>query len=238
MLGRLVSFALRAYLRTWGGSPIYIDIQSIQISLLAGRIFFGRVTYHGNNETILVVSGHITWRYWLRKVRHCTEEHGRKTSDLPCRILVKVQGLEWFVYNRSPAYDAIVTQMTAGDLSGITENSKDQHDHGKDGHNDNPLDMETTHTSRKVGPMSEKTTTSAKTQKPLANQLNSDKEEGVVGSTSQMDSAFIRLLPIRLECSKGGIVMGNNNTPSILVAHFSHADGSVDVSQVSDLFTT
>lgn len=36
----------------------------------------------------------------------------KAVKELPCRISVSAQGLEWFVYNRTPAYDAIVTSMS------------------------------------------------------------------------------------------------------------------------------
>ena len=33
------------------------------------------------------------------------------SDGLPCRILITAQGVEGFVYNRTPAYDAIVERM-------------------------------------------------------------------------------------------------------------------------------
>ena len=54
-----------------------MDIQALQFSLLAGRLFFKGVRYHGQNETILVHDGYITWRYWLRHVQKL-EDEGRQ----------------------------------------------------------------------------------------------------------------------------------------------------------------
>ena len=62
-----VSYGLRAW--SWHVHRVYIDIQALQISLLGGRIFFKGLRYHGNNETILIQSGFVTWRYWLRNVK-------------------------------------------------------------------------------------------------------------------------------------------------------------------------
>src|SRR5271154_5622210 len=67
LFATLVSYGIRAY--TWRKFRVYIDIQALQISLLGGRIFFKGVRYHGQNETILLQGGFITWSYWLRKVR-------------------------------------------------------------------------------------------------------------------------------------------------------------------------
>lgn len=39
---------------------------SISFSVLAGRISFKDLRYHSANQTILVVKGQISWRYWIR----------------------------------------------------------------------------------------------------------------------------------------------------------------------------
>ena len=129
VIASLASWALRTW--TWHRYGIYIDIQAIQFSLLGGRIFFVGLRYHGNNETILVQNGHITWSYWLRRVRHINlgkRRTGKDVADdeldgnkvlqdsktkprLPCRLNVNVSGVEWFVYNRSAAYDSIVAGL-------------------------------------------------------------------------------------------------------------------------------
>jgi len=122
----IVSWGIRTY--TWHQHGVYIDIQALQISLLAGRIFFTGFRYHGNNETILVQNGHITWAYWLRRVREVDVSKGKGVSreaadaaaaaagghshKLPCRVQVSLRGLEWFVYNRSPAYDSVLSGLT------------------------------------------------------------------------------------------------------------------------------
>src|SRR6478735_8615788 len=121
----IVSYALRAY--TWHHYRIYIDFKAIQISLLGGRLIFTGLRYHGENETFMVQHGYITWRYWLRRVRDAniidarrskspttdaTPTSDTKNAELPCRIQVDLVGLEWFVYNRSPAYDCILTGLT------------------------------------------------------------------------------------------------------------------------------
>lgn len=157
----LACWAIRAW--TWHHYGIYIDIQAIQFSLLGGRIFFIGLKYHGNNETILVQNGHITWSYWLRRVRHINlgkrrtgkavaddELDGSKVhqecktkSKLPCRLNVNVSGVEWFVYNRSAAYDSIVAGLAEMDsnfdgdsVSSAVPNPNDNGDHttGDDGH--------------------------------------------------------------------------------------------------------
>jgi hypothetical protein len=57
LFATVVSYGIRAY--TWRTFHAYIDITSLQISLLGGRVFFKDIRYHGHNETILVHGGHI-----------------------------------------------------------------------------------------------------------------------------------------------------------------------------------
>jgi hypothetical protein len=156
----LVSYGLRAW--TWHRYRLYIDITALQISLLGGRIFFTGFSYYGNNETILIHSGFVTWSYWLRNVRELdlgkgpvvatkrassdsedeirnrttnrSEEGGPKSpAKLPCRLNVTLNGVEWFVYNRSAAYDAIVSGLTRDDNGNIEGNSKAAGDAELDG---------------------------------------------------------------------------------------------------------
>ena len=127
---------MRAY--TWHTYRVHVDVQALQISLLAGRIFFKGFRYHGSNETVCIHSGYITWRYWLRNVRHAdcarlkladkrtassNDEKNARVLDetggikgdsvLPCRLVASLQGLEWYIYNRSAAYDTVIECMIA-----------------------------------------------------------------------------------------------------------------------------
>ena len=42
------------------------EIGSIHLSILGGRILIKDFTYHSSNQTIRVVKGQISWRYWIR----------------------------------------------------------------------------------------------------------------------------------------------------------------------------
>jgi hypothetical protein len=49
----------------------------------------------------------------------------KHTSDrLPSRCLIHLEGLEWFLYNRSPAFDAIVDRMKAANESANSPDSQ------------------------------------------------------------------------------------------------------------------
>jgi len=71
----------------------WISPGSIQFSLLAGRILFKDLRYHTSNQTIRLVKGQISWRYWIRKpteeddLRHArvgAEEVGRESGSSSC----------------------------------------------------------------------------------------------------------------------------------------------------------
>lgn len=226
-------------------------MQALQFSLLAGRIFFKGVRYHGQNETILLNEGYFTWRYWFRHVqeldcqtsepktaRPLDDDSGDVQGErenaagdeaggdgrsrlLPCRLLVNSRGVEWFIYNRTPAYDAILRSMrdeatASPDTNATTRETRDTTD---------LFDKEEVYPSvekgengglgRKIddGDSSTNSTTSFAQQ--------------TTGDAGRLPS-LLNLLPIGIECSKGAIVMGNRNTRSILTAKFNIATGQID----------
>jgi hypothetical protein len=250
LFATLISYAIRAY--TWHTFHAYIDITSLQISLLGGRIFFKDLRYHGHNETILVHGGYITWNYWLRRVRDAgvytdkevppdedsihapstpttrSGSHGSRNVDhaekggkqvpkqLPCRISVKVSGVEAFMYNRSPAYDGIIEAVRRKTGSGTADekardgsvaeserSGKDEEQHHnklKKAHTENDKDVARADTN--VSTMSK--------------------------STKADLPAFLKLLPIHVDVNKGAIVVGNENTMAVITAQFEKASGTLD----------
>ncbi|KAK9458047.1 hypothetical protein V1511DRAFT_508138 [Dipodascopsis uninucleata] len=116
VIGTIVSLSFRWY--TWHKYHVFVDIRSVQVSFLAGRIFFRDLRYIGSNETIFAVQGHFTWRYWLSRTRESDIDVSSKDRDrnsaLPARFALYITGLEWFVYNRTDAYEAAFrTQQAA-----------------------------------------------------------------------------------------------------------------------------
>lgn len=82
LLAWLVSFIVRALL--WRRFKIWVDIGSVQFSPLGGRLLFRDVRYVGENQTIAIVMGSITWRYWLWRVRQ-EDDLRRGQYELPSR---------------------------------------------------------------------------------------------------------------------------------------------------------
>ncbi|KAI1651425.1 uncharacterized protein F4817DRAFT_131061 [Daldinia loculata] len=241
----IVSYFIRTY--TWHRYRIYIDIQAIQWSLLGGRIFFTGLRYHGNNETIFIQNGHITWSYWLRRVRDVglsdgkkNKESGdgvtsdtRKQAELPCRVNVVVSGIEWFVYNRSAAYDSMLEAMSVSPLS----------------KHDDTLDRTEGLANSSARPRQRLRKSHEKTEHVEgARQEYIDEKDGLEArprrafkSTSTSDGDFetagkgdlpqvLQLLPIHFRCEKAALVMGNENTKAILIIKSKGLSGEVDAS--------
>ncbi|KAK4179232.1 hypothetical protein QBC36DRAFT_82273 [Triangularia setosa] len=253
----VVSWGIRTY--TWHQYRIYIDIQALQISLLAGRIFFTGLRYHGNNETILVQNGHITWAYWLRRVRHVdigkgkgkgnqrdvtADEHSKKT---PCRIVVSLRGLEWFIYNRSPAYDSIVAGLTdlekpvnevhqgLGD-KGVPAVPSSRLRRRQSKQSDTSRSPSAERFAAQNGRSNSKHDQGQFTEgKRRASLLSSgsdtgkDEEGRSPGGVDELP-LLLQTFPIHLKCKGAAMVMGNENTKAVLIVKTESFSGEIDAS--------
>ncbi|KAL8701647.1 MAG: hypothetical protein Q9224_000403 [Gallowayella concinna] len=253
LFASLISWAIRTYV--WRQYHVYLDIQALQFSLLGGRCFFKGLRYHGHNETILVNDGYITWRYWLRRVRHADclgaassgprqvgeeEEqkgttqpaHKSSRSRLPCRIKVMVRGVEWFIYNRTPAYEATNSPQSANGGPAKTEpiSCRWRTDPNHNGTHASASRAEVSsskadeHWAEIIPPEEAKVgeTFSASTRD------NAKEDSPRSPGTSDSLPAFIMLLPVKFECGKAAIVMGNRNTRSVLTARFDTVVGHIE----------
>ena len=254
------------------------------MSLLGGRVFFKGFKYHGNNETILIHSGFVTWCYWLRNVRELdvgsqspgvkrvssdsenedgegqgrtvdrAEKGGRKNpAKLPCRLNISLNGVEWFVYNRSAAYDSIVAGMTKPDDEHNESILMDQMNHvesdnklrkrgGKlgdsekaDVSSDEPsLDLE-----KRGSELTEKSTSGTQHGDAKLRKFPSTQTEESAVNGQQHGSpegAFIlRFLPVHIDCTKAAVVLGNENTKSVLITKVDRASGEIDATKSTAL---
>ncbi|KAK3721764.1 Macrophage colony-stimulating factor 1 receptor [Vermiconidia calcicola] len=255
LFATIVGYCIRAY--TWHKYRAYIDISALQISLLGGRIFFKSIRYHANNITVLVYEGHVTWRYWLRLVQDAevfaVEDLGRKgkeqssgddeakstgeersksrsrsvgkeeqaggkpKKELPCRISVKVAGVEAFVYNRSPVYDMILEQTRSkaqAPRSAPEDDEKTEH-----GRNSSSSDSNEKKQDAAFGFTATETNTRDTTATKTSSHGHSKKPEL---------PAFLRMLPVRIECRRAAAAVGNENTTSIIAAKLEKAAGTID----------
>ncbi|KAI1446399.1 hypothetical protein F5Y02DRAFT_74013 [Annulohypoxylon stygium] len=239
----IISYIIRAY--TWHAYRVYIDIQALQWSLLGGRVFFTGLRYHGNNETILIQNGHITWSYWLRRVRDVgvgtgknTGKHGdgvvpdaSKQPELPCRVNVVVSGLEWFVYNRSAAYDSMLDAMTENPPPPAPSHTLDETEGLNNGssklrYRRKSQEKTDHHKENGLGFADEKNGVETHHQRAYS----SNSVSGSAHETGEKQDLplMLQIFPIHFRCDKAAMVMGNENTKSILIAKARSLSGEVD----------
>ena len=272
-----MSYGIRAY--TWHYYHAYVDIQALQISLLGGRIFFKGIRYHGVNETILIHGGFLTWSYWKRAVKgvdisrakgsKCrkpdgderAEQHSvqgenggvRQANHLPCRIAITAYGFEWFVYNRTAAYDDLVSGFCdaanrdplARGASGSPSAAGATGQSGRGGlERGLERDGTTRHSQQATGNYAPAAGSSSEPGKPPGDWVRPSRSDTDVLSDeatpfdSGTDSSvqnILRLLPVQVDCTKGAIVVGNEHTRSVLTSTFEKANGLIDASDAGPL---
>ena len=227
--------------------------------------------YHGQNETILVNDGFITWQYWLRRVKIVeikddqtgvyestdgastsngsingrngsgAEQGGEKCKpNLPCRIMIEARGLEWFVYNRSPAYDAILASILRP--AARTEELTTTERHGNI-NQEQLLERSANHFKSQESSADMKLSSSQNTGEDeygekmdfSPSEMNRTRSTHTISHGSNTTPhnqsiplpSYLNFLPIGVTCSHGALVMGNENTSSVLVASFDKANGQI-----------
>ncbi|KAL5601153.1 hypothetical protein BROUX41_005958 [Berkeleyomyces rouxiae] len=233
-----VSHAIRAY--TWHKYRIYIEIQALQISLLAGRVFVSGVRYHGENESFHIQQGYFTWCYWLRNVRNLAQlrdfprdpegQDAPAAKALPCRFAAHLVGVEWFVYNRTAVYES----MLEGLLRNIPPEA--QGSSSADVHGTSSIRRRATRVSdetrsdERAATTSNENTSFANLQNPSStptSRENSDNENPLNTDESEIP-LLLRIFPIHLEVNKAAMVMGNENTKAVLIVKVDDLSGDVD----------
>lgn len=243
----LISLAIRTY--TWNAYGIYLDIQALQISLLGGRIFFTRLRYHGNNETILVQKGYITWSYWQWRVRNAgiesvkddtktqTDGKDNRRAKLPCRVNVSVSGLEWFIYNRSAAYDSVLAGMVVDDgpEPSPVAVSKENEDRAKLRRRNDRLENRFTgadsprnSTSNPDTPGGNSSDLGSGRRKMTSQTFGSEENDSDRQTKPDELPLLLQFFPIHLECHKAAVIMGNENTKSLMIIKTKGLTGEID----------
>ena len=178
------------------------------------------------------------------------EDNPKGPSKLPCRLNVKLNGVEWFVYNRSAAYDAIVAGLTRDDHESIDGNANPAGDVGLDGNprmrgrakyheNDVESSQDTSPNPGKVdSPLTEKSSYGARNHKHHDSSSPSQTEESEnypQPHTSPEGAFILRFLPVHVDCEKAAVVLGNENTKSVLITKVDSASGEIDATKSTAL---
>ncbi|GAA5841695.1 hypothetical protein JCM9279_000733 [Rhodotorula babjevae] len=218
VLGIVASWVLRLYF--WRSSNAYFEIGALKISILGGRIQFNDLRYISRNQSLRVVRGHVTWKYWLRHVR--SEEDKPSEARKPCRVQITFSGAELFLYNRTPSYDAILEQLGLKEQDPLRRGPSEPSDSSSTSSPPSSLD-------KKEKPSSPRPSTAVSSiEQVQAEQGEKERERRKQVDEGKKDGTnwLLEALPIAIECSRGAIVMGNPSTPSILVAGFHGVNGT------------
>lgn len=150
---------------------------------------------------------------------------------LSCRIQITLQGFEWFLYNRTAAYDSIISQMED------SFNRDFPHSADRNGQSQR-LDRwgKLTHIIKLQHSSSTRCLDSAPSRGPLS------KRTSRVPATIQQAFTWFKeqlpvldpkeLLPLGIQVSKGAIICGNSSTPNLVVAEFNVCQGTFGVTKV------
>ncbi|WVR03135.1 hypothetical protein IAU60_000125 [Kwoniella sp. DSM 27419] len=228
LLGSVIAWIIRLY--AWRSLNAYVVIGSLQLSPLAGRISFRDVEYHSSNISVRALHGNITWRYWKLKVRQepDPEVDNLKRSKLPCRISVFAEGVEGFVYNRTPAYDAIVERM-----------KKHERDEGR---TDDTTTKQSSRTSEDTAEESNGTLrsrlkkavkpldgTTKPSQTPVPESEIPSQVKPVTKPAPEGVNWFREALPLDVRIVSGSLVLGSDATPMVLIGDFKRTEGILEI---------
>lgn len=219
-----------------GGEIIFNDVRYISRnqSLRIARGELAEAFLLGFLLTIQLL-GHLTWKYWLWRVRseedkasggllgaalppfRSTQHSPFAEARIPCRLSVSLHGAEWFLYNRTPSYDAILEQLGVLDPLSSWGGDPSQSLSSED-----LLKRE----SSKGPPIDELSDAAARARMGAPAQ-----QAEKTAATDWLREA----LPIDIKCKTGAIIMGNPSTPTILIAGFDRVSGTYAAVKVSTL---
>ncbi|CEP63270.1 Csf1p LALA0_S07e06304g [Lachancea lanzarotensis] len=222
--GRAFGFTTTALLEwfVWRRYAVKIQIQSLKISFLGGRIFFKNLTIITQNQTISFLNGSLTWRYWIFSSRQTPferQQNGVSADDSRlCRFKLECQGLEHFIYNRTQVFSHLWQSLPKTEQARFKQFEGFGEDDQKSFHN-----------------------TSSSSSSSYLDSSNANSDSTVEPALEPLPSlpAFLNFLPLEIAVHKGAVVVGNKNTSSILVVSYDRLGGIVDAGEANsrlDLF--
>lgn len=170
----------------------------------------------------------------------------KKNENLPCRLNVSLQGVEWFVYNRSAAYDAVILGMTqdidegsenvdGGQTSTDSPESKVRRRANQSAKRSRKpsLDLEKDPSAASV---TQKTSHGSSSDEPKLRDFSATMQtegssDDAPSKPSTEDSYILRFLPIHIDCQKAAVVLGNEHTKSVLITKAERISGEIDATK-------
>ncbi|KAI9688057.1 MAG: hypothetical protein M1822_001562 [Bathelium mastoideum] len=172
------------------------------------------------------------------------EKGGKKpTKQLPCRIEIKVSGVEAFLYNRSPAYDLIVDGIAKKQQRQQYHHDYHHRDAGAGSSVEDDVSARTSLNEKRNDLATAQSRSEYRPDDELGKEPTTQRSRGAPviqdkGVRSLTPPAFLKMLPVRVRCKKGAIVLGNENTKCVTTAKFENAVGELNAGRSGpfDLF--
>ncbi|MCJ1282222.1 hypothetical protein MMC26_001545 [Xylographa opegraphella] len=172
----------------------------------------------------------------------CGEQAGKLgVQNIPSRIAVEARGLEWFIYNRSSAYDAILARLSQSEHGTTSDDSMTEAETTARGHSSSSASSFgasrfATAENPQGYPELEVVYGSGDKSEELLKNIEKVVSVDTGSRNSTFDAQFIRrklpfyssAFPIAVQCTRGALVMGNENTHAVLVAKSDSAKGLID----------
>lgn len=168
------------------------------------------------------------------------EQGGLKGADtLPYRINIQLYGFEWFIYNRTPAYDSILAsfgvpvqgQEPPSDYNASFSSQPPAKPESKRSVGEDAVDTSIRNNPTTSSSAPDRKSALGSTSGASKEGRGSTESQGQKGAGQEMGvimSKLLKLLPMQVTCNKGAIVIGNENTRSVLTSMFDSATGSIE----------
>ncbi|KAI9345554.1 hypothetical protein BDR26DRAFT_916721 [Obelidium mucronatum] len=195
LLAKFVSIVLGFALKR----TVSVSLDSISISPLSGKLMFKGFKYKTCDLTVLILRGHITFRFW------------NLTRKPLSPMLIRLDGFELFIYNNAPAYEF---------LKSILEKEKQQ----KQPNDASPIAVE----SHPLEPRSSRDhfmTDSIRGNRTAAIDVKV-KPPLPPSSLSHAEILLSRLFPFMVVGLKGAIIIGNSDITTMMVVDFKDLSGN------------
>lgn len=168
---------------------------------------------------------------------------------LPSRIFVNAIGVEAFFYNRTPAYDDIVERMKKYDAAATASDADTSKAHS--GMSGSSTGREKVNLRERSSIRRDKSKVSSGgvsdggcdglLERHYADSVDAkdspDDDHSIRSTPDSNDVAFVdwarEIMPMDFSVQQGSLILGNDATPSVLIAHFERSTGGVNYTDVS-----
>ncbi|AET39373.1 Csf1p Ecym_4310 [Eremothecium cymbalariae DBVPG len=194
----------------WKRYKVVINIQSLGFSIIGGKVYFKNISITDRDQTISILKGTFTWRYWLLNPRPTQLKNSNiNDENSKCRFKLECDGVELFIYNKIAVYEDILNELAKSDKDSSRKFATDD---------ESIFGRVKTDSSVMFDPLDE----SSEQSKVGQTILNSVSNQSAV-------PLYLDFLPAEVILSSGAVVVGNKHTPSVAIIQYARIEGIIDV---------